>query len=297
MSVAFMQPRADGAVEFVLFERRNVPDLRVKGGDEWGMKETLTVSQLIRWREGGPLRVLGKSIQVTGPRLGFLPLQFVPVEWCSPPGSPLALDARQVEGEQVVWCSWNDPATVQSRVEGRVPFQPAPLTALRFDDPESIRNVYPLSGQRAVVERNGRAWLLDARTGAARLLIDREAMMLGATPEGDVLLSVEHKETVLVLQSGKVLPLAKTATQVVGGFGSVWIFDGTTKRLLRVSPDAETVSEVPRPIGFGDLLGADVAGWLWFSSMSGIVKAGEPLPVWRWNPQTGEQRQVALPTN
>lgn len=80
-------------------------------------------------------------------------------------------------------------------------------------------------------------------------------------------------------------------------FGSVWIFDGTTKRLLRVSPDSETVSEVPRPIGFGDLLGADVAGWLWFSSMSGIVKAGEPLPVWRWNPQTGEQRQVALPTN
>ncbi len=85
-SVAWMQPRANGSVEFVLFARSRSPNLGIKSGGEWRIDDVTAVDERVLWKEGVPPRFVGKSQQTTAPLEGLVPLYSVPVTLCSPPG-------------------------------------------------------------------------------------------------------------------------------------------------------------------------------------------------------------------
>lgn len=299
MSVAWLQPRADGAVEVVLFERKKSPNLHIKSGGALTLDEDLEVSARVRWKAGEPPQPLEKPRETSGPMMGLLPLYPVPAALCGPPGAPPASAAAQREGESVIWCRWNRAAGQPMRVEARFPAAAEPLMSLALEADELAQDVQPLPGQRAILHTNQRTRMLDAGHRTASLLDDQGASIVGMTPEGDVLLlpkGESQRALQLRLRTGKSLGVPSSANHIVSAAGAVWIYDGTDRRLHRVDPESAILTPVPPLAGAGKLLGKDTADWLWFESDRSPVKAGAPLPLVRWNPITGASEIVTIPT-
>lgn len=302
MSVAWMQPRADGAVELVLFERSKSPNLHIKSGGAFTMDEDLVVSRRVRWKAGQPPLLLEKPREVSSPMMGLLPLLSVPSSLCGPPGAsamPAASDARQREGEAIIWCRWSREGSETTRLEGRFPAAAEPLLSLPLEADELELNVQPLPGQRAVLHSNKRTRLLDAGHRSASVLGEQGAVLVGLTTDGDVLLlpKGENPRTLLLLlHTGKSALLPITTHGIVSAAGAVWIYDSTDTRLHRIDPESASMTPVPPIAGAGALLGKDTADWLWFESDRPPVKAGEQLPLVRWNPISGLSETITIPT-
>ncbi len=207
-----------------------------------------------------------------------------------------ASEAQQREGESIVWCRWNDQTSDSGRVEARLPFQDTPQFRQLFQGPDLPEYLVPLPGQRAVVTRGEKLWLLDVSARAVQLAIEQPAQLRGATADGDMLVRVENRQNVLLLRSRKVLPLSSAMTRLSAAAGSLWMEESSARRLFRIDPETAALTESPKPPGCGDFLGADVRGHLWFESEPSIVKRGELLPLCRWNPRASTSVLIQLPT-
>lgn len=299
MSVAWLQPRADGAVEVVLFERRKSPNLHIKSGGALTLDEDLEVSARVRWKAGEPPQPLGKPRETSGPMMGMLPLFPVPAALCGPPGVPAASVAVQREGESIIWCRWNRAGSQPMRIEARFPAAAEPLLSLDLEADELAQDVQPLPGQRAILHTNRRIQMLDAGHRTASLIDDQGALILGVTPEGDVLLlpkGEDPRALQLRLRTGKSLQVPSSADHIVSAAGAVWSYDWAGNRLHRVDPESASRTPVPPLAGAWKLLGKDTSDWLWFESDRSPVRAGRPLPLVRWNPITGASEIVMIPT-
>jgi len=311
-SVAWLQPRADGSVELVLFAHSRSPNLGIKSGGAWTIDDVTEMDERVLWTPGVPPRFVGKSRESSAPLFGLPPRYFVPLSLCSPPSATPARSAVQREGESLIYCLWKDDVTESARIEARLPFQDPPLLRQVFPgpkspdspgsprspgSPDSIDSIEPLPGQRALLSRGGRLWLLDVRAGTVQLVLAEPASLRGATPEGDLLLWVEGHHYTLLLRSRKVVVLGDSVRQLAVAAGSLWLQNEADKRLLRVDPDAGTLLDWPRPKGCLELLGADRLGNLWFSSEPSPVRRGTPLPLCRWNPSIAEPEIILLPTS
>lgn len=100
----------------------------------------------------------------------------------------------------------------------------------------------------------------------------------------------------LRFRSGKSLLLPDSVSSAVSAAGAVWLYDTRDHRLHRIDPESAALTPVPQLAGAGRRLGKDTADWLWFESDRPPVKAGEPLPLVRWNPSSGVSEIVTLPT-
>lgn len=300
MHLSWMQPRADGAVELVLEEQHKSPNLHIKGSGGFTMDSERGEQCRVRWRAGAPAQVLGCGKEGDGPyRVGELPQASFPPEACAPPEAPPARLALQREGESTFWCVWPSPeGGPAGRVEGREPGEAAPRVVLVFDGPGELARVVPLSGRRAVVQRGPHLWLVGPEQATPPVLLaDQEATVRGVTDEGAVLLMFAGRHSVLLLRAGPQLVQPLTARALVSAAGSLWIDDEHADGLQRIDPTSGQVTRVPTAKGFSRLLGADRAGWLWFNSdLSDGVRPGKKLPVRRWNPATGAQEVIEVPT-
>lgn len=299
MSAAWMQPRADGAVEIVLFERKKSPNLHIKSGGAFTMDEDLAVSQRVRWRAGMTPQLLEQPRETSGPMMGLLPLLSVPTALCSSPGTPPAGVAMQREGEAIIWCRWNRGGGRPMRIEGRFPAAESPLLSLDLGGDELAENMQPLPGQRAVLHTTHRTLMLDAGHRTTSLLDDQGASLVSVTSDGDVILLPKGegpRTLLLLLRTGKSLRLPGSANSAVSAAGAVWIYDSTDNRLHRVDPESASMTQVPPLAGAGNLLGKDTSDWLWFVSDRPPVKAGDPLPLVRWNPISGVSEIITIPT-
>ncbi|MFO0653777.1 MAG: hypothetical protein U0787_01725 [Polyangia bacterium] len=295
--VSWMQPRADGTAEFVLFSKSRSLGLRKSGG-EFFVADEYTPAERVLWKEGAPSRFVGKSNDTLSPPAGLVPRYIVTVALCSPPESLPASDARQREGDPLVWCLWKDEATQTVRVEARLPFVDPPRFRQVFQGPDLPASVEPLSGQRAVMTRGGRLFLLDAQSGTVQLVLREPAELRGATADGDLLVSVQGGPNMLLLRSHKVLPLPTTFSMggLAAAAGALWMTNLYEHRLFRIDPETATLTEVVRPVGCVKLLGGDVLGHLWFSTEPSEVRRGHALSLCRWDPKSPSPVVVQIPT-
>lgn len=294
--VAWMLPRADGASEFVLFTKSRSPGLRKSGG-EFFIEEDYKPDLRVLWKDDGmPPRIVGKSTDSVAPMVGLAPRHWPPVAQCGQVGSVPAASATQREGESLVWCLWTDPAQQPVRIEARLPFEQAAQFRQELSEEALSVSIEPLPGQRAVMSRGGKLFLLDARSQTTQPVLGERAVLHGATAEGDLVVRTEDGRILLLLRSHNVLPMPHGVHRLAVAAGALWATNHHDKRLLRIDPETAASAEVQAPPGCVELLGSDVQGNLWFSAEPSIVRRGEPVTLCRWNPQSLTPKAVQLPT-
>lgn len=343
LSVGHFVPHPDGSVDLSIWAERKVPSLRVKSGT-FSMRDQTDTQQILRWRAGEPVQGIDlyeargraeSESETPAAVTGTFPYHSVPVSLCGAPAGQEPTSAQRSEDDQVLWCFWHGSAR-GPRVEARVPSAPAPAVAIELEEPDGWPRLAAIGGQRAVLLHNKQSWLLDAAQGTVTLLTDSRASLLGATPQGDVLLSVIHEPgsgsaagtagaagtdgagasndpvpqqtqhaVVLLLRAHKggggerkVAPQSPSAQDVAAAGGAVWIYDRyvPSMRLQKIDPVSGRATLVRPPAPAGHLLGADATGWLWFQVDGPTIRPCKRLPVLRWNPATDAREIVSLPT-
>lgn len=294
MYVSSMLPRVDGSAELRLYTASPTLELHKNGG-RIAIEHDHQAADRLLWKDGA-VRFVGRPSPHESRLLGSLPQPDVPAEQCGPPGAVRPTSARQVEGDPIIWCLWRTPDDQSVRIEARQPFADQPLFQQVQSGPELPSRLEPLFGQRALVTRGDRLWLLHARTRAVQLLIDEPARLRGATPQGDLLVRVQERTDLLLLRTGQAVPLPGTTLAMGTAADAVWLQEDGSERLLRIDVREGTRTERMPPTGCHKLLGADLGGHLWFVSQPAEVRRGQPVPLCRWDPHGQASDVFMIPT-